>query len=180
MVLWVSGDGVHDGMPGFMVPDGRVAWSTSGDGVLVEGVTGAYKPDPTERDCEIVPADDVTGWRARCECGWLGPVWKRVTSSSQRDHAKRRVYVPHQSIATPPVACEDDMKKEWAAHAIPATAVTEIEAAAKAVKTAQARLDRAVTRGRATALTWAVIGAAAGITRQTAHERWNKPSNQTN
>lgn len=172
MVLWVSGDGVHDGMPGFVVPDGRTAWSASGESVLVEGVTGSYERVPGETGCELVPADKVVGWRAGCECGWLGPVWERVISSGLSDHDKRLVYVPFHSVATPSVACEDGMKEEWASHAVPASSVAEIEAASRAVKAAQGRLERAVTRGRATGLTWEVIGAAAGVTRQTAHERW--------
>lgn len=41
VVLWVSDDGVHDGMPGLVIPDGRAAWSDSVEGALAEGITGS-------------------------------------------------------------------------------------------------------------------------------------------
>lgn len=99
-----------------------------------------------------MPADKVVGWRAGCECGWLGPLWEGVSASELAEHDERLVYVPFHSVVTPSVACEDG-KEEWAAHAVPASSVTEIEAASRAVRAAQGRLDRAVSRGRASGLT---------------------------
>ena len=53
-----------------------------------------------------------------------------------------------------------------------ATGEAEIRAAADARREADARLDVAVARARRLGRSWADIGAAAGMTRQSANERW--------
>ncbi|MGW4125786.1 hypothetical protein [Nocardia sp. NPDC004711] len=46
--------------------------------------------------------------------------------------------------------------------------------AAAEVTDAQARLTEAVQQARRQAASWEAIGRAAGMTRQSAHERWSK------
>lgn len=51
-------------------------------------------------------------------------------------------------------------------------AVQSVAAAMDQVRERQRRLDDAVAVARAAGATWGEIGAAAGMTRQSAHERW--------
>jgi hypothetical protein len=53
-------------------------------------------------------------------------------------------------------------------------AVTDVGIAAAAYKGAGSALDRAVNAARAAGASWTDIGRAAGITRQTARERWSR------
>jgi hypothetical protein len=55
---------------------------------------------------------------------------------------------------------------------LPLGSLSAVRAAAAQVRTAQARLDAAVQRARADGRSWGDIGPAAGMTHQSAHERW--------
>ncbi|SDU76806.1 hypothetical protein [Jiangella alkaliphila] len=61
---------------------------------------------------------------------------------------------------------------EWRVHVAPAVAVSEVEQAADDVVAANGRLNEAVAAARAAGATWERIGAAVGITRRAANERW--------
>lgn len=156
------------------VPDGRSSLDLRDGIVLVLGVTGGYQRHPDLRDHEIVPDDDITGWRALCSCGWEGPLWRRVTDRGTANLLRRRAFVPFLGVASPSVDVEAAIRSEWMAHAGPADAVGELKAAAEALKHAQERLNRKVLQARAAGVSWAKIGASAGITRQAAHERWGR------
>lgn len=56
-----------------------------------------------------------------------------------------------------------------------ARAVVSVEEAAAAHGEASEQLDQAVARARDYGASWADIGRAVGITRQSAHERWGEP-----
>jgi hypothetical protein len=53
-------------------------------------------------------------------------------------------------------------------------AVTDVGIAAAAYKGAGSALDRAVNAARAAGASWTDIGRAAGISRQSARERWSR------
>jgi hypothetical protein len=53
-------------------------------------------------------------------------------------------------------------------------AVTDVGIAAAAYKGAGSALDRAVNSARAAGASWTDIGRAAGISRQSARERWSR------
>lgn len=165
--------GYHEGWLYARVPDGRLSLDLREGSVVVEGVSGAYPRHPDRRDCEIVPDDDVTGWCAACACGWKGPLWDRIPVPEAADLKRRRVYVPFLGVAVPSVDVEAAMRQEWESHAIPARAVSELQAAARAAGQAQARLDRGVQAARAAGVTWAGVAAVVGISRQSAHQRWS-------
>lgn len=164
----------HKGSLVATVPDGRNSLDLRDGLVLVLGITGSYQRHPDRRDHEIVPDDDVTGWRALCSCGWEGPLWRRVSDRETANLLRRRAYVPFLGVASPSVGVEAAIRSEWFAHARPADAVGELEAAAESLKQAQERLNRKVLQARAAGVSWASIGASVGMTRQAAHERWGR------
>src|SRR5690606_40592534 len=69
---------------------------------------------------------------------------------------------------------EDVGEEEWAHHARPLVAADGVRAAARALGEAAAALDAAVAEARESdpPATSEQIGRAAGITRQSAHDRW--------
>jgi hypothetical protein len=171
-VGWDLGDGVHEGWAAQVVPDGRLSASSSGEGVLVQGVTGRYRRDELMRDYEIVPDAEVIGWRGACTCGWQGALWTRVGSAAEEDLPRRRAYIPASGFSDPSATVEEAIGEEWRAHAVPVTLVADVRAAARGYARAGERLTASVAAAKAAGATWADIGAAVGITRQAAHERW--------
>lgn len=165
---------IHEGSLVATVPDGRSSTDLREGVVCVLGVTGSYQRHPHHRDHEIVPDDDVTGWRALCSCGWEGPLWRRVSERGAASFSRRRAYVPFLGVATPSVDVEIAIRGEWKAHAGPLEAVLELEAAARALEQAQERLTRRVLEARTAGVSWAQIGLAVRMTRQSAHERWGR------
>lgn len=164
----------HEGSMVATVPDGRNSVDLRVGIVLVSGITGSYQRHPDLRDHEIVPDDDVTGWRALCSCGWEGPLWLRVTRRGMANLLRRRTYVPFLGVASPSVDVEAAIRAEWIAHAGPANAAVALESAAEALEQAQERLNQRVLQARAVGVSWAKIGDAVRMTRQSAHERWGR------
>jgi hypothetical protein len=106
---------------------------------------------------------------------WTDPVqWARVPSASLEDLARHRVFAPDSDVDAddrPEVA--EAARAVWQRdHLDPLDVEAEIRAAADARREADARLDVAVARARRLGRSWADIGAAAGMTRQSANERW--------
>jgi hypothetical protein len=171
-VGWDLGDSIHEGWAAQVVPDGRLSASSSGEGVLVQGVTGRYRRDELMRDYEIVPDAEVVGWRGACTCGWQGVMWTRVGSAAEENLARRRAYIPASGFSDPSARVEEAIEEEWRAHATPVTLVADVRAAAREYAKAGERLTASVAAAKVAGATWAEIGAAVGITRQAAHERW--------
>jgi len=69
---------------------------------------------------------------------------------------------------------EDLMLREWEAHIAPLRGTADVRHAAAEVAEAEARLTAAVAAARKQGATWEAIGRAAGMTRQSAHERWSR------
>ena len=70
------------------------------------------------------------------------------------------------------VGDEDAIHEEWKAHIAPSEAILGVEAAAREYAQAGQRLDKTVAAAKAAGASWADIGRAVGISRQSAHERW--------
>lgn len=172
-MTWDLGYGGHEGWAACVVPGGRLSVGSTGTGQLVHGVTGNYPQDRLSPGTEIVPDDEVQGWRAACECGWRGSMWLRVRSEDLADFAEYRVFVPEGEFANPPQALEDAIGDEWRDHCGPSKAVAAVEKAAAAYADAGKALARAVAAARALEVPWSVVGRAAGMSRQAAHERWS-------
>lgn len=170
---WISSDNEHEGWAAPEAPDGRHSGSSSSAGMHVKGITGRWPRDPQLDGYEIVPDKDIIGWRGVCECGWRGELWERAQSLAAADLHRRRDYVAPEDFADASPQVEDAIHEEWKAHIAPSEAVLGVEAAARDHKQAGARLDKTVAAARAAGASWADIGRAAGISRQSAHERWS-------
>ena len=154
--------------------------STMIDGVDCEIVETCQHPD----EDRWRPAAEIVGWRLSCNCArrsssevssWTDSVqWARVPSASLEDLAQHRVFAPDTDVHAderPEVA--EAARAVWRRqHLDPIDVDVEIRAAAEARKYADARLDAAVAKARRLGRSWAAIGAAAGMTRQSANERW--------
>ena len=140
-------------------------------------------------DIGLRPSAEIARWLLRCDCRrwessdpysselstWTDPVqWTRVPSASLEDLSRHRVFAPDTDIHAderPEVAAA--AQAVWRReHLDPLDVDDEIRAAADARRDADTRLDAAVARARRLGRSWADIGAAAGMTRQSANERW--------
>lgn len=64
------------------------------------------------------------------------------------------------------------LRRLWDAHRAPADALHALEDAWADARRAADAVDRAVAAGRVAGLSWADVGRATGMTRQSARERW--------
>jgi hypothetical protein len=169
---WVSTDNEHEGWAACVAPDGRLSGSSSGEGMLFRGISGRYKRDKMMPDYDVVPDAEIVGWRGQCTCGWQGQMWERVISPADADFQHRRDYVSPEDSAHASLRVEDAIHDEWKAHIGPSEALLGVEAAAREYNQAGHRLDKTVAAAKAAGASWADIGRAVGISRQSAHERW--------
>lgn len=169
---WVSNDNEHEGWAAPVAPDGRLSASSTAEGMLVKGLTGRYVPDVTMPDYELIPDKEIIGWRGACVCGWQCEMWERVTTPAAADFSRRRDYVATDEFANASSEVEDAIQDEWSAHIAPSEAILGVEAAAREYSQAGHRLDKTVAAAKAAGASWADIGRAVGISRQSAHERW--------
>lgn len=169
---WDMQDGIHEGWPAAVAPDGRMSDDVRTGSVSVEGVSGSLTRHPVHHGRELVPDDKVIGWHSLCACGWTGPFWRRVVTASEESLSKHLAFVPFLGTAVPSVTVEDTMHQEWLNHAEPAAAISELQAASRAFKAAEGRVGRGVHSARAAGVSWATIGTTLGISKQSAHERW--------
>lgn len=163
---WVTDEEGHEGWPAALFADGARSVGTQDQQAVVELPNGEE---------ELRDGEEATGWQARCECGWVGPVWSRVAVSSQDDRSRRRVYVSTPSIyGSAPEEVEEAMDREWRQHAEQGRVLEAVRQQAREVAAAQARLGEAVRAARGAGRSWAEVGEATGMSRQAAHERWSK------
>ncbi|WP_280232273.1 hypothetical protein [Nocardia cyriacigeorgica] len=166
--------GRHEGYVAHVFADGMYGGGWSGG-----GPTANYTPDgvllPYEQR-QTRTADEIVAWRPICggpggrSC-WHGQLWARVTDPAEHDPAARKLYSPY--ITGPAEDDEDLMMREWQAHIAPMRGTADVEDAAAEVVEAQRRLNEAVVAARAQGASWEAIGRAAGMSRQSAHERWS-------
>ncbi|MEU8197046.1 hypothetical protein AB0C10_24990 [Microbispora amethystogenes] len=170
-MAWQTDDGEHEGWDAAEFPGDRFSIKWQAGGAVVRHFPPRPGPLPTYKgDPEVIEGRQAIGWRGMCDCGWRGPLWKRADSPEQHDPAARLIWSDnHYGDAPEDVARA--MRDEWKAHLEP-DALTDVRRQAREASAAQDRLARAVRAARADGRSWAEIGAAAGITRQSAHERW--------
>ncbi len=184
---WLTDDGRHEGYLAPLFGDGQRGRLTSVGsipqdevvvGAEVQGEDGSWRW-PTR------PAGEVTCWVVCCDCyrnapfapagTWVGPVFTRVPSTTLENLGARRIFAADDDVAY--VSERDDVQHAavelWRSeHAFGIDALTEVEAATEAAAQAKLRLDAAVALARHSRTSWAAIGSAAGMTRQSAQERW--------
>lgn len=106
---------------------------------------------------------------------WIGPVFTRVPSKTLEILTAGRIFAPDDDIAY--AADRQDVRDAavelWRPeHVFGSDDLTEVEAAAAAASQARLRLDAAAALARHSGASWADIGRAAGMARQSAQERW--------
>jgi hypothetical protein len=124
--------------------------------VLEDGTDPSTPPD------QIGPR--VIGWRSACQCGWQGTQF----------HLRSEWAVTEYGLA--PDEVEQHCMAEWERHlrvALPLLAVHDLS---QQIAHAQAELADAVAAVRADGVSWTVIGEAAGVTAESAQERWSAPA----
>ncbi len=92
--------------------------------------------------------------------------------SAAADFSRRRDYLSADDYAHASSEVEIAIHEGWKAHLAPLDAVAGLETAAREYNQAGHRLDKTVAAAKAAGATWADIGRAVGISRQSAHERW--------
>lgn len=153
---WTSGE-LHEDWAAAVAPDGRGSIGARGEQMLLPGG-------------DLLPNSEVVGWRAQCECGWAGPLWRRVTDRVDHNPDEHRVF--DLDGGDPPMQIDERIHQEWRSHAAPDEALAALTTAATNVSAAKQRLDEAAASARAAGASWEAIGREVGISRQSAHERW--------
>lgn len=121
----------------------------------------------------------VVAWCAGCACGWRGGRVHRRADYPDDDYAVRLGIAPDAVDGFPPdedgsapVGGGPSCYAEWEAHLRSALPELELHEALADDEAGRGPVDQAVHSARSAGASWAVIGRAAGITRQSAHERW--------
>lgn len=183
----MTDDGAHEGYIAHVFADGM-----SGSGSSNGGPTVTHRADGTRipyEDRQSRSWDEVIGFQAVCDghrgrpC-WRGPVWARVATPMEGlddtayldPFGDRRVHAPNRFGLSE--SAEDLLMQAWDEHIAPFRGCYAVEVAAEAVAEAQQELTAAVRAAREQGASWEAIGQAAGMTRQSAHERWAKVINR--
>lgn len=174
---WQTEDGRHEGWAAAEFPGNR--FSTGGGASIA--LVRAFGPGPgplrwPEGEPETVDGREAIGWRGLCECGWRGPLWARTDIASSADTAAHLVYADPGPEGDEPLEVEEAIRGEWENHLEPSQSLDIVRIEAQAVNAAQARLTEAVRAAKTAGASWADIGSAVGVTRQSAHERWARPA----
>ena len=120
--------------------------------VLEDGTDPSTPPD------QIGPR--VIGWRSACQCGWQGTQFYL------------RSEWPGTEYGLAPEEVEQHCMAEWERHLRVALPLLAIHDLSQQIAHVQAELADAVAAARADGVSWAVIGEAAGVTTESAQERW--------
>jgi len=62
----------HEGYAAYVARDGRCATAMRADGLVMASRVGGEWVD------EVLGWSELLGWEARCSCGWVGPMYRRV------------------------------------------------------------------------------------------------------
>ena len=157
---WEDDSGRHEGWSAAITKDGRKAGTHNGQGVVVEGITGNYRASKLIDGYEEVPADDVTGWRISCSCGWEG-----------QNFIPRK---PGESTFVDDDAEDNILYPEWRKHIEPIESIARLQKAFQAHWRATDNLNEAAREAKKAGATWQEIAIATRMSRQAAHERWGK------
>jgi hypothetical protein len=190
-----AGEDFHEG---YLVPEfedgtlGRAATTGGPDGSVHVIISfGDDSPDsqvPPTWGRETRSVAEITGWRVVCDCyrygsrerteHWVSPTrWVRVPSPALEDVDAGKIYASDDDVADINIRADVEtaaltlLHRE---HIDGQTALADIQHARDDLTRAQARLDKAVQSARTAGRSWAAIGAAAGMTAQSAHQRWSK------
>jgi hypothetical protein len=135
-----------------------------------EGYPASVLDDGTDTgETSAAVAPRVTGWRAVCTCGWRGgQFYPRAEWPSSHGGPPPQVYGEDEHGHE----TGGGALAEWENHLRQALPALDVHDLTRSIARAHDELGDAVARARAAGASWTVIGAAAGMTRQSAHERW--------
>ena len=142
-----------------------------GDGIMPADAGGQVHCEVIEEAEEWRPDAEVVGWAAGCTCGWRGAPWIRVPPELADPTA--RLLAVTGPWADLDAADEHLVITEWRRHIAGWQALEDVEEAAARHAAAARGLDEAVRTAVAAGASWSDIGRAAGMTGQSATERWS-------
>ena len=104
----------------------------------------------------------ISGWHIGCSCGWRDPeFWSRD---------------PNDEIGHPPAELEGDeadaLSHRWRVHLVETIPEFRVAEAAVLASSERDQLDDAVSFARAFGASWSAVAAAAGMSKQSAWQRW--------
>lgn len=165
------------------IPSGHLAVDQHGDGTWGQDAVRRHGGDAA---FHTRPAGEVVAWRVACNCygpgdtlpstRWFSQqLWTRVPSPVRHAPSAFRIFAADDDVLD--VAMSEDVSTAghsvwWNEHISDIDAEAEISVALEVIRSGEEQLDRAVLQARKKRLSWAKIGAAAGMSAQAAHERW--------
>jgi hypothetical protein len=176
---WSTDDGQHEGYLAAVFADGFLGGGHARGRVLV--TTDAEGRSLGLSNWQNRSVAEVVGWVVVCRCAgsrdetWRGMLFERVDQSKLDDPAEGRLFAPGDE-ALSPATNRADLERlavaSWRGHIL-----NELHDAAEAVAQATRTLYETVWRMRDAGASWADIGRAVGMTRQSARERWGTTRN---
>jgi hypothetical protein len=143
-----------------------------------EGIIGLRLPDNSLRPHPVEGTEPV-GYRAMCTCGWIGASdyppadeGKMSATSDWAQHMKPLwATAPPRWLLNRSEAFRDslaELVEQWPLQALGVLAELE--------RWHRPLVAEAVAQARSDGASWVEIGAALGITKQSAHERFSNPA----
>ncbi|WP_026184773.1 hypothetical protein [Salinispora vitiensis] len=139
-------------------------------------LVGFRLPDGTLKTDAVAPAD-AAGYRAGCSCGWVGSRDYPVADEGRwMATAEWGGHIRPLLAATPPgwLLNRSDTLRDGVAELTTTWPLQALGILAQVERWQRPLIEQAVTQARASGLSWAEIGNALGISRQSAHERFRK------
>lgn len=173
---WSTEDGKHEMWIAARFADGAVSGGSGPNGYQV-----AYAADGTELHGrqEYRPDTAAVGWIGVCTCGWRSQPWTRVADRTEEDLSARRAFGDY--LLEGRVLFDDNRAEveqaihaEWKRHIKPDQLLADIAELTARRREIDDRLAAKVAKARQVKIPWEDIGRAAGITRQSAWERWRE------
>jgi hypothetical protein len=171
-------DGRHEGWILHYFADG----SSGGGGRSHDETSVDYAPDgsPASTQDEFRHPGAVVAWQAICTNAldggaicWRGPRWERVHTPEEADPDNNRGYTK-DGLAEDGDLVAENMYIDWEEHPLPVDILQKITETTTAIAELEQQRSDHVAHARLLSQSWEAIGRAAGMTRQSAHERWSK------
>ncbi|SHN33906.1 hypothetical protein [Cryptosporangium aurantiacum] len=143
---------------------------------LLPGHTGAVGRRQPDGELSTT-AETGTAYRAVCSCGWLGATEYPATDvGSWSATSEWAAHVQPFLAATPPhwLLNRSDVLRDNLQELATTWPLQALGVLAEIERWHRPALQQAVDAARAAGKSWAEIGAALGVTRQSAHERFSR------
>lgn len=182
-MAWISEDGLHEAYLAAEFRDGERGIGVSGAGVPDDQIV--VEADYVAESYRTRPAGEVVGWRIACNCSaangrgqtvWSGSFFQRAPTKALEDIDGGHLWAPDDQVID--ISGREDVESRvlelWQRdHLGTAQAIETVRRAAAAAIRAATELDQSVATARRLGMSWDAIGRAAGMTKQSAHQRWS-------